>query len=150
LASAGRRALARGDTHAAASLLDRAVGLLPTDDRAALLPDLGDALMREGELTRAGAALDEAATLARERGDGGLAGRTEGVRLVLHFITQGEGWGAGAIAEVEGLVPALEAAGDDLGLARAWNLLAAVHGTPCRFAAAEAAADRALVHARRA
>ena len=55
LASAGRKALARGDGPAAANLLDRAVSLLDSEpaQRDGLLVDLGVALIMAGELARA-------------------------------------------------------------------------------------------------
>ena len=56
LASAGRRALGRGDVPAAVALLSRAAEL-PADEsrRLALAPDIGTALTEAGELARAGA-----------------------------------------------------------------------------------------------
>jgi class 3 adenylate cyclase/tetratricopeptide (TPR) repeat protein len=62
LGSAGERALARGDVPAAASLLQRAVELLPQDapKRPKLLCDLGLALTERGEFEEAEAALAEA------------------------------------------------------------------------------------------
>ena len=69
LSSAGRRALARGDMHAAANLLSRAVALLDKENPArwALLPDLADAQIGVGDFAAARAALDEAAAAAAER-----------------------------------------------------------------------------------
>ncbi len=54
LASAGKRALERGDIHATISLLDRAVALLPENDpeAIALYPDLAFALAESGDLHR--------------------------------------------------------------------------------------------------
>ena len=59
LASAGRRAFARGDTPAAANLLGRAVSLLLEDDqrRLELLPDYGEALLQVGRFEEAEAAV---------------------------------------------------------------------------------------------
>ena len=62
LASAGRRALARSDSPAAANLLSRATQILPpgTPPRIALLPQLAEALLGLGRFDEAEAALNEA------------------------------------------------------------------------------------------
>ena len=62
LTSAGRRASARGDAVAAASLLGRAASLLPEDasGREDVLAELGASLVLAGEFQRADAALAEA------------------------------------------------------------------------------------------
>ncbi|HET8823198.1 MAG TPA: BTAD domain-containing putative transcriptional regulator, partial [Thermoleophilaceae bacterium] len=62
LESAGRRALGRSDLAAAIGLLERAASLLEGHDarRAALLPDLGAALIEAGRLAEAAEALDAA------------------------------------------------------------------------------------------
>src|SRR4030095_13240230 len=51
LASAGRRAFARGDMHAAANLLQRSAALLGSSElqRAELMPELAEALMGLGD-----------------------------------------------------------------------------------------------------
>ena len=66
LESAGRRALARSDLSAAIGLLERAADLLTLDDagRAALLPELGAALIEAGRLAEAESLLAEAQRLA--------------------------------------------------------------------------------------
>ena len=81
LESAGRRALRRSDHRAAASLLERAVELMPADAarRTALLPDLGATLIEAGRLPDAERVLDEAVS----------AGRAAGEELVLsHALVQ--------------------------------------------------------------
>src|SRR5262249_44116198 len=71
LASAGVRALARGDMLGAAKLLRRAIELLPRDDpaRLELLPELAAALIESGELARADSILEEAVETARSQSD---------------------------------------------------------------------------------
>ena len=61
LAAAGRRALNAGVTGMATGLLDRAAGLLPSDDplRLAVLADLSDAHWERAELERARATTNE-------------------------------------------------------------------------------------------
>ena len=62
LTRAGRRALGRGDLHAAQGLLERAAGLLSEDDprRLELAPELGLVLTEVGQLARAEEILTEA------------------------------------------------------------------------------------------
>ena len=152
LATAGRRALARGDIAAAVSLLERAASLLPTgaSARAALLPDLSEALMETGELSRAHELLAEAIASAEADGDGGLRSHATIVRLSLMESTDPKGWSEVALAELERVIPVFERIGDHLGLARAWRLTADVHWTRSRYAAADGALERAIEHARRA
>jgi predicted ATPase len=73
LASAGRRAIGRGDVPASINLLDRAVALLPADDpaRSHLLTQLAEALGLDASFDRAGRLLDEALAAAAT-GDEGL------------------------------------------------------------------------------
>ena len=68
LASAGRRAFARGDMPGAASLLGRAAALLPAEhrERLRLLPEHGEALLLTGRFDEASDVLDEA--IAGRRG----------------------------------------------------------------------------------
>jgi FHA domain len=70
LGSSGGRALARGDTRAAVSLLERAVLLLEADDpaRRELTTKLSIALAETGQLTRVDALLRERVATARYRG----------------------------------------------------------------------------------
>ena len=67
LSEAGRRALARGDAPAAASLLTRGAILLRDDDarRLELAPQLALALLDTGELARAGRVLESALEAAK-------------------------------------------------------------------------------------
>ena len=71
LAGAGQRAFARGDMHAAAGLIRRAVDLMPElhPDRLGLLPDLGEALMDIGEFEASKSVLGEAIKAAATIGD---------------------------------------------------------------------------------
>jgi class 3 adenylate cyclase/tetratricopeptide (TPR) repeat protein len=149
LSSAGHRALARGDMHAASSLLRRSAGLLPEDDRgrAHLLLEAGEALTELGEFELADATLRLAQTQATRIGDRGVIITTSLALVYLHYVTAAVGGEAAVMDEAELAVPQLEALGDHRGLARAWRLLTYVHGTACRWGAAEAAAKTALAHA---
>jgi tetratricopeptide (TPR) repeat protein len=152
LAAAAGRATARIDLPAAANLLGRAAALVPQDEPIypQLLWQLGVALNRLGDDTRAEQVLTEAVELAPASGDARLAPRA---RLDLLFARLNAS-AAGAIAripeEVATLVPVLEALGDDLGLTKAWQLLASRNWLVCEFEATRQPLDRALLHARRA
>jgi class 3 adenylate cyclase/tetratricopeptide (TPR) repeat protein len=152
LASAGRRALARGDMPGAVSLLERAGRLAASDRhlRASLLPDLGEALMETGELGRADGVLVDAVAAADELDDRGLRGHAVLVRLLLLESTDPKMRSEVALQELSWLIPAFEEARDDLGLARAWRVRADVSWTGARYADADDAFARAIGHARRA
>ena len=151
LAAAGRRALARGDTPAATALLDRALAVAPGDDpaRGHLLNDLAESLVAAGDFARADEVLT-AATVAAEAGGGGLLAQVAVGRLGMRLLIE-PGLPLDAIqGEVEAAIAALEQAGDDRGLARAWRLLGYEHFMRCRIERAEAALARTIEHARRA
>ncbi len=152
LASAGRRALTRGDMAAAANLLERAASLCPPDGRTRLLllPDLSEALSETGDLTRADEILSEAISGADAMGDHGLKGHATIVRLLLMESTDPKNRSEVALRELESVIPVFDELGDDLGLARAWRLMADVHWTRSRYAAVDEALERAIEHARNA
>ena len=149
LAAAGRRALAMADARASVNLLERAVAMTLEGqvERLALLPDLGQALTDCGEFDRAVGVLEPAIRDAAAAGRPDLEARARVVRLMIRFVTDPAAWGS-AIEELEPVIRVLEETGDHLGLARAWALMGYVHGTACRFGAAEEAVGRALEHAR--
>ena len=152
LASAGRRAFARGDLPAAATLLGRAARLLPVDDpaRITLLPEHGEALLMIGRFDEAAAALDEAITHAVDVPT--AAARASLIRLLVRLRTgDAEGWRRERVeGEIADAIEVFEAKGDEAGLAMAWRLLAWSAGTACRFGDAADASERAVEHARRA
>ena len=149
LSSAGRRALARGDMPAAASLLQRAAALLGENDpaRALLLLDAGEAAGDLGELERAGSLLTQAADQAVSAGDIGTARAAALAFLQLRYATDARAVQENVAELVEQQIPELEAMGDDRALVRAFRLLTYVHGTKFRFADAAAAAERTIRHA---
>jgi tetratricopeptide (TPR) repeat protein len=153
LASAGRRAFARADMPAAANLLRRAVTLLPTDDRTRLelLPDLGEALMDTGEFAWAETFLDEAVEAARAIGDARLEAGAVLTRLYVrhHTVEDLETWREEVEREATRSIERLE--GDDTAhaeLAKAWRILAFVHGVVARYGEAAEAVGKATEHAR--
>jgi class 3 adenylate cyclase/tetratricopeptide (TPR) repeat protein len=150
LASAGRRAFARGDAPAAAKLLGRAASLLPETEpvRLALLAEHGDALMQAGSFQEAELALDEAIGLGESAGAPGAAARASLVRLLVRLRTgELESWQDEAAETIVPAMAVFEEAGDAAGLAMAWRLLAWTHGTACRFGDAAEASERALAQA---
>ena len=149
LASAGRRAFGRGDMTAAANLLERAAALLHADDpqRLALLPDLGEALVDTGDFARAEEVLDDAVSRAEER----PAEEARLTRLLVRFFgADPESWAEEVERETARAIPIFQAVGDDRALAKAWRLLASVHGRACRFEEEAKAGRQAMEHARRA
>ncbi len=151
LHEAGLRAQARGDVPGAVNLLTRAAGRLDGDARQPLvLGTLGAALTESGDLAGAREVLDRAVAIATERDDG--RARTHAVlfRLWLDSAVDPAGWTTTARAEAEHAIAVFTRLGDDLGLARAWVVLAEVRWSACRFAGVEEALRRATVHARAA
>jgi len=152
LASAGRRAFARGDIPGAASLLGRAAALLPADHRArlAVLPEYGEALLLTGSFEDALDVLDEAARYAEVAPV--PAARAALTRLLVSLRTgDAGGWRPERVEEeIAGAVRIFEHAGDDAGLATAYRLLGWSAGTACRFGDCVTAEERAIEHARRA
>jgi predicted ATPase/class 3 adenylate cyclase len=149
LASSGHRALSRGDTPAAAKLLQRARGLLSDhpQERLELAADLADALQDLGKTDTAQEVLGEAIEIAVELNDGRREAHLRLAAQLLSFVTGAENWAEAADAQARTSIEVFEAAGDHAGLARAWRLLATVHGTACRYGPAEAALLHALDHA---
>jgi tetratricopeptide (TPR) repeat protein len=123
LASAGDRALQRGDLPAALNLLQRSAGLAAgVSDRAELLVRVGAVLVQLGQLAEAEALLEQAFEEAREDGDDLRQAQAEvGLEFVL-LQTDPVGRSREIIELTERVVPLFEAHGDELGLARAWRL----------------------------
>jgi len=150
LSSAGKRALARGDMHAAANLLQRAGRLLPEGHpgRPRLQLDAGEALIEVGEFILAEASLAGAQDGAGELALPGLGTTVSLVRQQMHFMTEGKGTEEELIRSAQQAIPMLEALDDHEGLARAYRLLWIVHATASRNRDAERAALRTMEHAR--
>jgi predicted ATPase/class 3 adenylate cyclase len=152
LATAGRRARDRGDFAAAVNLLSRADGLLASNERSGLeiLLLLAEVLHVVGESAQCESVLKEAVRQASEVGDGRLEAHGRVLLFLSQVSTDPEGKVEAARRELERIIPLFEQRGDDLGLARAWRLMAYLHLMSCRFAAVEESLSRAAVHARKA
>ena len=152
LMSSARRAFAKSDMRAAATLFDRAIALLPDgDDRlpTALL-DMGAALMRVGEFDRSRVVLARAETLARTGGDARVVvlARLESdhVALADDVTVSAEEIRSRSMEAVQQFLP-LE---DELGLARAFHMVGLAFWLESQTAAAEEAFVQAVSHAERA
>jgi class 3 adenylate cyclase/tetratricopeptide (TPR) repeat protein len=154
LADAGRQAGARGDHSAAANLLGRARPLLPAAAVRALDIDplRARALIEGGDLMRAHDELERAVAEAEAASD-----RRAAIRAGLELLAVREALGGAhsvSSADVSSAavtaIPILEAAGDEAGLARAWQLSGDVHWDACRWGDRAVALEKALTYARRA
>jgi tetratricopeptide (TPR) repeat protein len=152
LAAAGRRAIvARGDISAGATLISRALELLPEDhpERPALLTELGRASMHTGDFVGTDEVLRKALETAAATGDRRLELRTTIEREFLRSYTTPEGSALDDSHVADEVIPQLEALGDDAGLARAWWLKSEADVNACRWGARAHGLERALEHARR-
>jgi class 3 adenylate cyclase/tetratricopeptide (TPR) repeat protein len=151
LTSAGRRASARGDAVAAASLLGRAASLLPGDasGREDVLAELGASLVLAGEFQRADAALAEAMQAGAAAGNRRTELHAQLERAFLRALTD-PGSGDELRQVTEEVIPQLEELRDDLGLAKAWRRVADVCWLTNQWSEQERALQRSLEHAQRA
>jgi DNA-binding SARP family transcriptional activator len=148
LAAAGRRAFVRSDASAAVNLISRAVALLPPDDpaRVELVPTVRAAQAAGGELGWAVEVLDEAIAA----GDDSLRAHALVQRGLLRLYTEPDVSAEELTAIAERAIEIFAQLGDELGLARAWRLVAEAHYLANSARLSAAAAERALMHARRA
>jgi class 3 adenylate cyclase/tetratricopeptide (TPR) repeat protein len=148
LASAGRRALARGDVDAGANLLGRAAMLLPAGsrERIRLLPDLVEARFEAGRLDDLEALVEEGVDSAAALGDEHLHAVARVQRAWLKAQADPRRW----VGEAEQAIAVFERLGDDEALGRAWEVIHSVHWLRGQLAAARAAAERGFLHAERA
>jgi class 3 adenylate cyclase len=152
LIAAGRRALARDDVPAAVNLLERGVSLLPrtSGTRGYALLEFAVALMRSSAFAAAEGALEEALAVALAEADRRLELRTLIEREFFRIFTNVERPPEEITRIAEEAIPALEALGDDAGVAKAWHLLSEPPVDACRWGERAAALEHALAHARRA
>jgi tetratricopeptide (TPR) repeat protein len=152
LATAGHRAFARGDMAAAANLLRRAAALFPAEDpaRLRLLPDLGEAMMETGEFAWAEVFLDEALEGAAAAGDEQLRADALLTQLLVrhHATDELDEWRADVQRTTAELIPLLEQRKAYAELAKAWRMVAFVHGIACAWEETAAAQQQAIGYAR--
>jgi class 3 adenylate cyclase/tetratricopeptide (TPR) repeat protein len=152
LGSAGRRAMARGDIPAAASLLRRAAFLLGADDpdRPQLLVEAAEVLMEQGMFSESDKLILTAIEDARGMHNRALELAARILQLELRYTTAPEEMEDTIVGEVHLVLPELESLEHQDGLARAWRLLTFVNEMTLRYGEAEAAAERTLEYAGRA
>lgn len=153
LSSAAKRALARGDMHAAANLFQRATALLPGDDpqRIELLPDYGETLMSLGDFAQARSVLAEAGLAADRSANARVKASSQIVAMFVRLFSGEPGeWGEETLKTAHALIPVLELEAADNELAMTWRLIVLVHGIAGRYSLASEAAERSTAHARRA
>jgi len=152
LGDAGQRAFARHDMPAAVNLLARAITLLREENsiRLQALPQLGSALMKTGDFTRADKILGEALAGAAAAGDKKLELRTLIEREFFRTFTNPESSTEEIVRVAEMAIPLLEELHDELGLAKAWWLRSEADAIAGRWAARAEALERALNYAHRA
>ncbi|HEX9350192.1 MAG TPA: adenylate/guanylate cyclase domain-containing protein [Gaiellaceae bacterium] len=150
LQAAGSRAFARGDMPGAVNLLARATQLLPNKDptRLELVPDLATALTEVGELAQAESILGETVEAARAVGNERLEWHARLGRASVQLWMGGSEEHSAAVAAQA--VEAFARLGDEVGLARSWNLVALTRFWLGTTAAAEEAWRHAIEGARRA
>jgi class 3 adenylate cyclase/tetratricopeptide (TPR) repeat protein len=148
LGGAGRRAFVRSDVPAGVNLIARAAALLPAGDpvRVDLIPNVRIMQGWTGDLGWADTVLKDAVAVGDER----LKAHAHVQGGLLRLFT-GPDVTAGELLEVaEPAIDVFERLGDDLGLARAWRLAEQANYLARRAGPSTDAAERGLVHARRA
>ena len=151
LSAAGKRAYARGDTHAAANLYRRAVALLDGNDpaRLALLVDLGEVLLELAAFPEAHSVLAEAQKAAEHAGNRRVAASAQLLRMRVRIFNAEPGASSDeALRLANEAIPLLEAEGAHRELARAWHMVGMIHGSSARYGLADDAVSRSTTHAR--
>ena len=152
LGTAGRRAFARDDMHAAINLLDRAISLLTGEHpaRLELVRELSSAFWAVGEVARAESLLIGLLEVASANDDRRMEWYGLVDRAHLRLMTDPDA-SADELQEVtQNAIRVFEELGDDAGLAQAWRRLSLAPRARGDFAESERAVERALHHARRA
>jgi DNA-binding SARP family transcriptional activator len=152
LGVAARRAFLRSDGPAAVNLISRAVALLPPDDplRVDLIPTVRDLQGMGGDMSWADRVLTEAVEAAATTGDRRLVAHALVQRGFLRlYFTEREITSRELIEVANRAIAVFEELGDELGLARAWRLVAQAHYLGRSLEESAQASERALEHVRR-
>jgi class 3 adenylate cyclase/tetratricopeptide (TPR) repeat protein len=151
LRAAGERAAGRGDAAAAVKLLERASSLLPKEgsERREVRVEMASALIDRGELKAAQSIFLEVVDDASAAGDEVAEWRARvGLVAVGLWLNESEIAAGGEL--VRKAIPVLERHADDLGLARAWQLVGLTEFWTGKPGDADEAFARGLAYARRA
>ena len=142
LQAAGARALAGGDVRHAAGLLGRALSICPAADPRVpgLMLQAGEAELMTGEIDAGRRLLEDARDGARRQGNAVIVAHVE---LQLAYLSAA-GQFAASLQAARRTLPVFEAAGDDLGITRAWLRIGVVEQSRGRHASAASAFGRAL------
>jgi class 3 adenylate cyclase/tetratricopeptide (TPR) repeat protein len=142
LQAAGARALAGGDVRHAAGLLGRALSICPAADPRVpgLMLQAGEAELMTGEIDAGRRLLEDARDGARGQGNAVIVAHVE---LQLAYLSAA-GQFAASLQAARRTLPVFEAAGDDLGITRAWLRIGVVEQSRGRHASAASAFGRAL------
>ena len=149
LGEAGRRAFVRSDAPAALNLISRAVALLSPDDplRVELVPNFRVVQGTSGDFDWAEAILTDAIA----HGDARVAAHARVQKGFLQlFFASGDTAPEDLIRVADEAIVVFEELEDDLGLARAWRLIAQAYYLGRQGKQSADAAERALEFARRA
>jgi tetratricopeptide (TPR) repeat protein len=151
LGAAGYRAFLRGDAAAAVNLISRAVPLLPADDpsRVDLVPNIRVVQGLSGDLSWAERVLTEAVATAAATDDRRLQAHALVQRSFLRLSTQPDVTTHELFAVGGHAISVFEEVRDELGLARAWRLVAQAHYLARQAGPSAEAFAHALEHARR-
>jgi predicted ATPase/class 3 adenylate cyclase len=153
LSASGKRAADRGDMAAAANLYGRAVAVLdPADpERVALLPELAEAQLDNGDFAAAKASIDEASAAAEQASDLRLSARCRLIGLRAQLLSgEHDDWSALTQRTCDELLPALEREGAHRELAMGWRLIALTHAMGGQYSLSGQALGRSMFHARQA
>ena len=143
-------ATGRGDSPAAANMLERALRLETGVDgvRLEIMIELSEALQGTGALAEAQRVLEEAAAEAEAAGDHRVRARAN-VEAAFTQLHTWEGPLDIFVPLSDEAAAVFEATGDDVGLSRALMLHAYITFIRCRLAETEEILDRAIEHAQR-
>jgi class 3 adenylate cyclase/tetratricopeptide (TPR) repeat protein len=150
LAEAGRRASARGDAHAAVTLIQRGIACLPLGHPAAVaaIPDMIGAYVDLGALDTADDAIAEAKRIAAETHDEALRWQAEMAAATVGVWRARPGSTTQAADIAHQAIAVFERMDDDRGLAAAWSLLSEATWLAQRASETADAIERALGYAR--
>jgi ATP/maltotriose-dependent transcriptional regulator MalT len=138
--------------HAAAGLLRRGRDTLPADDpaRLELVLDLTEVLVEVGDFATAEQILADSWDEALRADDGLRQSEIRLARLLVRYTTDPHGRGDEVLVETERAIAVFEQLDHHVGIAKAWRLVAVVHGSSCRYGEAEHAVGQTILHARAA
>ena len=150
LASAGERALVRGDFPAAASLLRRSAAIRERGDpeRLYLLPTLAEVLTELGRFVEAGQVLQDAESSGADAGEDAIVQHARLVRLYAQLYSgesdDEQDWSSAVATTAEEALPVFEQREYFPGLTFAWRMRAGLYGAAQQAASLEEAAEQVI------